>query len=171
MKKIVLFLVCIFVFFSFNAEASFESWRRGIDDVVIDVGEIYGARIKLAAEEHEGVEKEDIWAIIVVESNGNGDAVSETNVQGLTMLTLNVVDLIREETGIVIDRSHPFESMWGSGWYLSYLMSKYDYSNCEAHAAYYLGPGGLQRELEDGSLEDIYHLKKINHIKEIIELL
>ena len=171
MKRVVLFLICVLTFLSFGieAEANFESWKQGIDEVVIEVGEIYGNRIELAANEHQGVEKIDIWAKIIVESNGDGNAVSETNVRGLTMLTLNVVGMIREETGMVIDRNHPFEAMWGAGWYLSHLRSRYDYSIDEAHAAYYLGPGGLESKLENSSLEDVYHLKKINHVKNIIK--
>lgn len=157
------------VFFSFSVEAGFESWKQGIDEVVMEVDQIYGIRMKMAANEHEGIEKEDLWAKIVVESNGNSKAVSETNVKGLTMLTLNVVDLIRAETGISIDRNHPFEAMWGAGWYLAHLMNRYEFAIDEAHAAYYLGPQGLKNELKHKNLDDIYHLKKVNYIKEIIE--
>lgn len=171
MKKIALFTVCLLLFFGFNAEASFESWKRGIDEVVVEVENTYGTRMEMAANEHEGVEKEDIYAVLVVESGGKTSAVSSTNVKGLTMLTLNVVDLIRVETGISIDRRHPFEAMWGAGWYLSHLMNRYGMTINEAHAAYYLGPQGLKNELKHKNLGDIYHLKKINYVKEVIQTL
>ncbi|MGM0438843.1 MAG: lytic transglycosylase domain-containing protein [Patescibacteria group bacterium] len=171
MKKIVFILVLfLIVFSSFSqAESNFEKWQLGIEETVREVDVIYGERLERAAAEHDHVEKIDLWAKVVVESNGNKLAVSETSVKGLTMLTLDVVELVRRETGIVIDRLHPFEAIWGAGWYLNYLIEKYDFTIDQAHGAYYLGPTGLKNKLKDHGIEDLYHVQKINYVKEIIK--
>ena len=169
MKKIFCLTVSLFVLFSVvQVEASYESWKRGVPELVEKVENEYGNRLYLAALKHEGVEKEDLWAKVVVESNGDPNAVSETSVKGLTMITLEVVDLIERETGIIIDRLHPFEAMWGSGWYLKYLMERYDFTLEEAHGAYFYGPTGLRKELDETDINNLYHVKKINYVKQFI---
>ena len=169
MKKIFCLIVLIFVLLSaVQVQASYESWKRGVPELVEKVENEYGDRLELAALEHDGVEKEDLWAKVVVESNGDVNAVSETAVKGLTMITFDVINLIEEETGIIIDRLHPFEAMWGAGWYLHYLMTKYNFTLEEAHGAYFYGPTGLKDQLKENNISDLYHVKKINFVKAFI---
>ena len=168
MKKIVIVVVLVLVLLGSSVEASFESWKQNIEEVIEEVDSKYRIRIQIAADEHPNIDEIDLWAKIVVESNGDSDAVSETSVKGLTMLTLNVVDLIRRETGVVIDRLHPYEAIWGAGWYLSHLIETYGFTTQEAHGAYFYGPNGLKDQLKNNDIEDLYHVKKINYVKEII---
>ncbi len=161
-------LIVLLLLFNCNAEAGFESWKAGIDEVVDQVESEYGNRAQIVADKYESVERDDLIAIITVESNGNEQAVSSTSVKGLTMITLEVVDLIEEKEGITIDRLHPFESIFAAGWYLNYLMENYNFSIKEAHGAYFYGPSGLRNELNDQRVEDLYHVKKIIHTKRII---
>ena len=170
LKKIVIVVVVlVLVLLGSSVEASFENWKQGIEEIIEEVDSKYRLRIQIAADEHPNIDEIDLWAKIVVESNGDSDAVSETSVKGLTMLTLNVVELIRQETGIVIDRLHPFEAMWGAGWYLNYLVETYGFSTQEAHGAYFYGPNGLKDQLKNNNIEDLYHVKKINYVKEVIK--
>ncbi len=165
--KFVILLIVILFFSGGNVEANFENWTNGIEEVVSETETKYGERIKLAAESHE-IKKEILLALVVVESNGDPNAISETGVQGLTMLTKNVVDLIEKKEGIKINRVHEFESLWGAGWYLRYLIDSYDFNLKEAVAAYYHGPSGLREKLKTKELNDLYYMKKINYILTLV---
>ncbi len=169
MKLLVVLFFCFFVLSAESLEAStpFERWSRGIEEVIESVSNQYKNRIKIISGEHE-IEKDFLWAIVVVESNGNSSAISSTGVKGLTMLTSDVVDLIKSKTGITIDPFHPYESLWGGAWYLRYLMEKYDFSIEMAVAAYHYGPAGLRRMLSRNNLENLYYYKKIEHTVNII---
>ncbi len=168
MKKIVLFIFIFLIVFSLIAESSFERWSRGIEEVVYETDRVYGGRIKLVTD-NSVIEREYLWALVVVESNGDKDAKSKTNVRGITQLTLRVVNMIREETGVIIDREHPYEALWGAEWYLTHLKEVYGFSIEEALAAYYYGPSGLVNRLSDSKLNDLYHYRKIDYILRIIK--
>ncbi len=169
MKLLVVLLFCFFVLSAETLEAStpFERWSRGIEEVIENVYNQYRNRIKIISEEHE-IEKNFLWALVVVESNGNSSAVSSTGVRGLTMLTSDVVDLIKSKTGITIDPFHPYESLWGGAWYLKHLMENYNFSIEMAITAYHYGPTGLRRMLLKNNLENLYYYRKIEHTISII---
>lgn len=170
MKKVILFLLFFLIVCSAygQAETAFDRWAKGIEEVVMKVKTNFGGRIALASEKHS-LENKYLWALVVVESKGDPNAVSESGVRGLTMLTGDVLNLIEEETGVVIDPFHPYEALWGAGWNLNYLMDTYGFTIEEALAAYYYGPSGLREKLKTNSLKDLYYYKKIKYALKIIK--
>ncbi len=168
MKKwLLITMVVVLLTGSVLAATPFERWSRGIEEVITNTDRLYGNRMRMAANEHS-VPVEYLWAVVVVESNGDINSVSSTGVKGLTMLTSDVVNLIRQETGVVIDPLHAYESLWGAAWYLNYMVEKYGFSMDEATAAFYYGPTGLRRRLSGKKLDELYHYRKINHVLDII---
>lgn len=169
MKRGLLFLV--FVLLScFIFATAFERWSNGIEKIVQEVQRKYGGRITLAASIHS-VPEDYLLALVVVESNGQEDAVSSTGVKGLTMLTQEVVNLIFKESGCQVDRLHPYESLWGAAWYIRFLQRQYGFIDLEmAIGAYHYGPTGLLRKLkEQKKIENLYYIRKIKKILDILK--
>ncbi len=172
MKKIIIIIILLALSGEVSAEdlTPFERWARGIDLVVEEVYENFGGRICLAGKEHN-IDKKYLWALVVVESNGDLDAKSETHVRGITQLTMSVIEKIKGKTGITIDRKHPYEALWGASWYIRHLIDHYNFELNEAVTAYYYGPTGLRNKLKEKELKELYYFRKIKHVLEIIETL
>ncbi len=78
-------------------------------------------------------------ALVIVESNGDQNAISQKGARGLTQLMPQTA----RELGV--DPDDPGENLLGGAWYLRSLLEKYEGDLILALAAYNAGPGVVSR--------------------------
>ena len=99
----------------------------------------YEEYVKKASETY-GVSEELINAVIQQESGGNAKAVSSAGAQGLMQLMPSTARMLG-----VSNTFDPEQNIMGGTKYLSQLLDKYDGDEESALAAYYAGPGNVDR--------------------------
>lgn len=133
--------------------------EKEIRNTVKEVKRKFGGRIKLAAKRHN-YDPKIIIAVIVVESSGNNNAVSNSQAKGLMQLKF----LAAKEMGIK-DRFHPYDNIWAGTKYLKKLEKRFG-SLDAALAAYNIGPTRLDKLLKRGFDPNTY--KYVLKIKEVL---
>ncbi len=103
----------------------------------------FGRIIILVSKEH-GVQPKIIIAIVVVESGGDPNAVSEKGAYGLMQLKKGTA----RDMGIA-DPFHPYDNLWAGTKYLKQQLKRFG-SLALALAAYNMGPARLERRIKNG---------------------
>ncbi|MFN2340202.1 MAG: lytic transglycosylase domain-containing protein [Halanaerobium sp.] len=153
-KGLILFLLVIILFITFNIDFDLWTIRRNIEPVK------YQSEIDKYAEKFS-LESELLAALIYVESRFDRYSLSSKGAVGLMQLMPSTAFWIAEELGYqdfsLEDLDDPELNIRFGSWYFSYLYQKFDKDLIKTVAAYNAGESNVRNWIEagwDGNLEE-----------------
>ena len=157
MKKYALVVLVLLLAVPFSASSAIsEKWGGYAIKAAVDVPQKYGRFINIAADEYK-IAPSAIAAIIVVESLGDPNAVSESNAKCL----MQTKDYIGEEVGRPGNSCDPYEAIMRGTAYLAKIRKdgKYDWIE-KVMIGYKDGPTAV-KSMSDEVILDHPYIEKV----------
>jgi hypothetical protein len=147
-----------------SAYAATQSYlAKNAPNFIDDVKNEYGDIVKIAALLQD-YDEDMILSVIVIESEGNLNAVSHKGAQGLMQL----MPATAESLGVT-DPHDPFQNVLAGTRYLKELQTRYGFkSPQEALVAYNMGPTRAKRWLSQYPAEDYLYVQKVMYVHGVI---
>ncbi len=146
-----------------SSAANFMYLERNAPDYVEAAKSKYGEMVNIASMLHD-YDKNLIYAVIVVESEGRTDAKSHKGAQGLMQLMPKTAQSLG-----VKDPHDPFQNILAGTKYLRQLEDLYGFdSPQEALVAYNMGPSRARRWLSQYAAEDYGYVAKVMYVYGIL---
>jgi hypothetical protein len=146
-----------------TSAASLAYLQRNTPDFLEEAKDNYGEMVNIASLLHD-YDKNMIYAVIIVESEGNTQATSHKGAQGLMQL----MPLTAKAMGAK-NPKEPFQNILAGTKYLKQLEERYGFdSPQEALVAYNMGPTRARRWLSQYQPEDYGYVQKVMYVYNVL---
>lgn len=142
---------------------SIATFKQKAPEFVDQIDEEYGEMVNIASLLHD-YDKSIILAVIVVESEGNTDAVSHKGAQGLMQL----MPATAKSLGVK-DAKEPFQNILAGTKYLKELERRWGFTTEEALVAYNMGPSAARRWLTRNDASSYIYVQKVMFASRVIK--
>lgn len=156
--------LCGMLFPTTSFAASLVYLEKNAPAFLVQAKDNYGEMVNIASLLHD-YDKNMIFAVIIVESEGKERAVSHKGAQGLMQLMPGTA----KEMGAK-NPKEPFQNILAGTKYLKQLEDRYGFdSPQEALVAYNMGPTRARRWLSQYQPEDYGYVQKVMHVYAVLE--
>lgn len=142
---------------------SIATFKQKAPEFIEEIDAEYGEMVNIASLLHD-YDESIILAVIVVESEGNKDAVSHKGAQGLMQL----MPATAKSLGVK-DPKEPFQNILAGTKYLKELERRWGFTTEEALVAYNMGPSAARRWLTRNDPDSYIYVQKVMYAYRVIE--